>query len=102
MTTGPIALQKQSLRSLRSRRKSFLRRLAPLYALAGDPVVLRIVQTFSVVGMAFPLYWFARARIGYALALVIACAFLLSPILPSINVYDFHETPLATTPLAFE
>ena len=41
MITGPISLQKQSLRSLRSQRKSLLRRLPPLYALLRGSLIER-------------------------------------------------------------
>jgi uncharacterized membrane protein len=74
--------------------------LVPVYVLFSDPRALMVTQTLAVVGMAFPLYWYARPRVGRFLALAIALAFFISPILPGINAYDFHEIPLAVTPLA--
>jgi uncharacterized membrane protein len=74
--------------------------LVPVYALFSNPVIFKLVQTIALVGMVFPLYWFARPRIGHFLALTLTFAFFISPILPGINTYDFHENVLTTIPLA--
>ncbi len=75
--------------------------LVPLYAVWSNPVVLLVVQTVGLGISAFPIYWFARERLGYALALVMAAAFYLSPPLEYMNLDEFHEIALATPLLSF-
>ncbi len=75
--------------------------LVPLYALWSDPRALLILQTLSLASATLPLYWYVRAQLGYKLALVISLAYLLSPGLQYVNLYDFHEIALATPLLAF-
>lgn len=62
----------------------------PFYALFRDPSTLIVVQTLAVAFSAFPIFWFARERLGRPLALVIAAAFLLSPAVESVNHIDVH------------
>ncbi len=69
--------------------------IVPLYAVFSDSLVLRALQTLAVLGVAFPLYWFARVRIGYVLGLVVAFAFVISPVISFPNAFGFHEIPLA-------
>jgi uncharacterized membrane protein len=72
----------------------------PFYALFRDPVTLIIVQTLAIACSAFPIYWFARERVGRPLALVIAGVFLLSPAVESVNHIDVHIIAFATPTLA--
>lgn len=74
--------------------------LVPLYAVWASPISLLILQTLALGGSVYPLYWFAREQIGYLLAFVIGCAYLLSPILQSVNLFEFHEITLAVPLLA--
>ncbi len=73
----------------------------PLYALWSNPIVLIVVQIIGIAVGAFPLYWFARAKIGYASALALTLAYLLFPPLDGIYFGDFHEIALAVPILAF-
>lgn len=73
----------------------------PLYAVWDSPNVLLIVQSLALAVTVFPIYWLARARLGHALAVVIATAFLLSPAIQFPNLIEFHEVVLATPLLAF-
>lgn len=73
----------------------------PLYALWSSPIVLIVVQIIGIALSAFPLYWFARTKIGYAPALALTLAYLLFPPLDGIYFGDFHEIALAVPILAF-
>lgn len=87
--------------SLAQRFSPILLALVPLYALWSDPIMLLITQTIALTVSAFPLFWYARARLGATLALTLAGAYFLSPALQSINLWEFHEVALATPLLAF-
>ncbi len=67
----------------------------PLYAVWSSPVVLMIVQALALASGAFPLYWFARARVGHLLALAAAASYFLFPALEFTNLREFHEIALA-------
>lgn len=69
--------------------------LVPLYAVWNSPLVLLGVQAGALAGGAFPLYWFARERLGRELGLVIAAAYFLYPPLHYVNLAEFHEVALA-------
>ncbi len=73
----------------------------PLYALWSDPIVLLVVQTLGIATGAFPIFWFARERIGHGLALVVAVAYFLFPALQWVNLFQFHEIALAIPLLSF-
>ncbi len=73
----------------------------PLYAVWSDPTVLTTVQTLGIALGAFPLYWFARRRIGYALGLVIVASYLVFPAVQYANLFEFHEVVLAIPLLSF-
>ncbi len=73
----------------------------PLYALWSDPLVLLIAQTFALGLGALPIYWFAREKIGCALALVIVWAYFASPAVENVNLYEFHEVALVAVFFAF-
>ena len=73
----------------------------PLYAIWNDPIVLLIVQTLALGVAAFPVYWFARERLGYALALAIGASYFLFPALEYVNLYEFHEVALIAPLFSF-
>ncbi len=73
----------------------------PLYAFFSDPRILVVIPAAAVTLAAFPLYWFARRRIGRALALAIAFAFLTAPGLQYIALDQFKEIMLAIPFLMF-
>lgn len=75
--------------------------LVPLYAVWSDPRTLLITQTIALTIAAFPLYWFAREKIGVMLALGVTAAYFLFPSLQYVNLFEFHEIALATPLLAF-
>lgn len=72
----------------------------PFYAILRDPAILILVQTFAIAFAAFPIFWFARERLGRPLALVIAAAFLLSPAVENANHTDVHIIAFAMPTLA--
>ncbi|MBI5035490.1 MAG: DUF2079 domain-containing protein [Chloroflexi bacterium] len=73
----------------------------PLYAVWSSPIVLLIVQVVGLGAGGFPIYWFARQRLGGTLALVIALAYYLYPGLEYIGLTEFHEIALAVPFLAY-
>ena len=73
----------------------------PLYAVWSSPIVLLIVQTIGIAIAGFPIYWFARARVGNWLALAVALAYFLFPALQGVNLFEFHEIALAIPLFAF-
>ncbi len=75
--------------------------LVPLYAIFPDAQVLLTLQTLGLAAGAFPLYWFARARVGRLLALALAFIYFLSPAVLFINFHEFHEVGLTTPVVAF-
>lgn len=54
----------------------------------------------AIAFSSFPIYWFARERLGRPLALIIAASFLLSPAVGSVNHVDVHINAFATPTLA--
>jgi uncharacterized membrane protein len=72
----------------------------PLYAVLPNPIVLSIVQIVGFGFGAYPIYWFARERIGRVLALGIATAYLACPVVVNSALIEFHEIALATPLLA--
>lgn len=73
----------------------------PLYALWQNPIVLLIVQVLGLGLAGFPLYWFARQRLGILLALVVALVYYLNPGMQHIGLTEFHEIALAVPLLSF-
>lgn len=67
----------------------------PIYVLFGTPYVLVLVPALAVTLAAFPLYWFARRRVGHSSALVISFAFLTAPGLQAVALDQFKEIMLA-------
>ncbi len=73
----------------------------PLYAVWPSPVVLLVVQVLGLAIAGFPLYWFARKRLGSALAWLVALTYYLHPGVQHIGLTEFHEIALAVPLLAF-
>lgn len=67
----------------------------PLYALWPHAEMLLVLQAVFLGAAAIPLYFLARKRLGEALAVVLALAYLLNSPLHGANFYDFHWLPLA-------
>lgn len=82
--------------------------LSLLYAFLPDPRGLLILQT-AVLGLsAWPLYLIAKEHLHTSrrterslTPLFIALAWLLSPFVQNINIYEFHILPFALLPLFF-
>ncbi len=67
----------------------------PLYAIWADPMVLLIVQTLALAFAGFPIYWFARWKLGAPLGVIVAMAYYLFPATQFVNLFEFHEIALA-------
>jgi uncharacterized membrane protein len=67
----------------------------PFYALWQNPIILLIVQVVGLGLAGFPIYWFARQRLGIPLALVVAVTYFLNPGMQHIGLTEFHEIALA-------
>lgn len=69
----------------------FLLLLVPGYALFPSAYYLLIIQTIALALGAWPLYKIAKLKLQKErLAIIIACAYLLSPSLQAVNLFDFH------------
>jgi uncharacterized membrane protein len=86
---------------LEQRFSPILLAIVPFYAVWDDPVVLLILQSLALAVAVFPIYWFARGRLGRVVAVAIAAAYLLSPAIEFPNLIEFHEVALATPLFAF-
>lgn len=75
--------------------------LVPVYAPAGGPQVLAVLPAILTVFSALPLYWFARARLGRFLALIIVVAYFLSPGVQYLGLGQFYEIMLVVPLLMF-
>jgi uncharacterized membrane protein len=69
--------------------------LSPLYGIWPDARILLGAQAAILAAGAFPLYAFARRRLGRPIALLVIFAYLLYPALQYIALQDFHEIALA-------
>lgn len=74
--------------------------LTPLYALQ-DQRILAVIPPLAVVVAAFPFYWFAKRRIGAALACIIGLAYFLAPGVQLLGTRQFYEPYLALVFLSF-
>jgi uncharacterized membrane protein len=66
----------------------------PLYALSNDLHIFVVTPAVAITAAAFPLYWFARRRMGRSLALAIGFAFLIAPGVQFIALDQFKEIML--------
>lgn len=67
-----------------------------LYLLYSSPKTLLILQTVALSLAAWPLFLLGRAKLGNGLlALAPAVAYLLTPALQAVNLFDFHPIALA-------
>lgn len=70
--------------------------LVPAYALVPRAETLIVLQVLWLCAGVVPLYLWSRRRAGSrALALAIALAYLLSPLVHALALWDFHELGLA-------
>ena len=69
--------------------------LTPLYWLWSDPRMLLVAQALLLAGAALPLFFWARAQIGWAAALLFEAAYLTFFGVLAGDIFDFHELALA-------
>ena len=72
--------------------------LSLLYALHADPRILLVFQTLALGSGALPVFLLTRRYIPEwpIFAPLMATAYLLSPALLGLNIFDFHPVSLAT------
>jgi uncharacterized membrane protein len=72
--------------------------LSLLYLFHADPRILLVFQTLALVSGAIPVFQLTRKYLSEwpLLAAVMAIAYLLSPALLGLNIFDFHPVSLAT------
>jgi uncharacterized membrane protein len=77
--------------------------LSLLYAFGADPRILLIFQTLALASGTLPVFLLTRKYIPEwpLLATVMAVAYLLSPALLGLNLFDFHPISLATPLLLY-
>jgi uncharacterized membrane protein len=77
--------------------------LSLLYAYHADPRILLIFQTLALVSGALPVFLLTRKYVPEwpILAAVMATAYLFSPALLGLNIFDFHPIALATPLLLY-
>jgi len=77
--------------------------LSLLYAFHADPRILLVFQTLALVSGALPVFLLARRYLPEwpILAVLMATAYLLSPALLGLNIFDFHPASLATPLLLY-
>ncbi len=69
--------------------------LLPFYAISPGAHALLWIQSGLIGFSAVPIYLLASARLGRAVGLAFAAAFLLMPVTQQPNFYDFHFTSAA-------
>jgi uncharacterized membrane protein len=77
--------------------------LSLLYAFHADPRILLVFQTLALVSGALPVFLLTRRYIPDwpIFAALMATAYLLSPALLGLNIFDFHPVSLATPLLLY-
>ncbi len=77
--------------------------LSLLYVFHADPRILLVFQTLALTSGALPVFLLTRRylREWPILAALMATAYLLSPALIGINIFDFHPVALATPLLLY-
>lgn len=77
--------------------------LSLLYAFGADPRILLIFQTLALVSGALPVFLLTRKYLPEwpLLAGFMALAYLLTPALLGLNIFDFHPVSLATPLLLY-
>ena len=77
--------------------------LSLLYAFHADPRILLVFQTLALVSGALPVFLLTRRYIPEwpIFAPLMAIAYLFSPALLGLNIFDFHPVSLATPLLLY-
>lgn len=69
--------------------------LLPFYFLWSRPETLLIIQTIFLGLSAWPIYLIAKNVLSKKLAVFVALAWLVNPIVQNINLFEWHFLPLA-------
>ena len=69
--------------------------ISPFYRLWPDARLMLIAQAIMLATGAFPLFAFARRRLSQGIAFLVVIAYLLSPFLAFIALFEFHEIALS-------
>ncbi len=77
--------------------------LSLLYAFHADPRILLVFQTLALMSGALPVFLLTRKYLPEwpIFAVLMAAAYLLSPALLGLNIFDFHPVSLATPLLLY-
>ena len=77
--------------------------LSLIYAFGADPRILLVFQTLALVAGALPVFLLTRKHLPEwpIIAAIMVFAYLLSPALLGVNIYDFHPVSLATPLLLY-
>src|SRR5207302_6518008 len=77
--------------------------LSLLYAFHADPRILLVFHTLALAAGALPVFLLTRKYVPEwpILAAVMATAYLFSPALLGLNIFDFHPIALATPLLLY-
>src|SRR5579863_3319537 len=77
--------------------------LSLLYAFGADPRILLVFQTLALASGSLPVFLLTRRLIPQwpLLAPLMATAYLLTPALIGLNIFDFHPVALATPLLLY-
>jgi uncharacterized membrane protein len=77
--------------------------LSLLYAFHADPRILLVFQTLALMSGALPVFLLTRKYLPEwpMFAALMAAAYLLSPALLGLNIFDFHPVSLATPLLLY-
>jgi uncharacterized membrane protein len=77
--------------------------LSLLYAFHADPRILLVFQTLALAAGALPVFLLTRKLIPAwpLLGTLMATAYLMSPALLGLNIFDFHPVALATPLLLY-
>lgn len=77
--------------------------LSLLYAFHADPRILLVFQTLALLSGALPVFLLSRRYVPEwpLLAALMVAAYLLSPALLGLNIFDFHPVSLATPLLLY-
>jgi uncharacterized membrane protein len=77
--------------------------LSLLYSFGADPRILLVFQTLALASGSLPVFLLTRKLIPQwpLLAALMATAYLLTPALIGLNIFDFHPVALATPLLLY-
>lgn len=75
--------------------------LTPIYALWNGARTILVLQTIALASGVFPVYWYARSKLGAGLALIFVVSYFLYPALEFVNLLNFHVIALSVPIFSF-